>query len=377
MNIEPASRLSPVSPAPRPDHPLQWQVGAVHAIRVLGREPGGRFRLLVEEHEIDAEAAPGVLLPDRFTARVARGGAQPQLDVVLGEDTLDSDLARALLARIPRQSGLPALLADLHQLLLAPSAVQEPTLVDALSSLARMIADASAFASSDTTEAHLRNSGLFLEARLIADGEPETLVRRDWKAGLLRLAAAIEPLAGAASPMSVDALPPPQPARPLPRQPRARRGAPGWHGDTAEWARLRQLLNGSIARIEIAQLQAIGPSPTWLFEIPLRGRGGFDVLQLRICAAANGGAQPAWQVEIAIDLPALGPIGADLSVRGERVTVQLWADVAAVARRMEATLAGLATQLQNSGLIVEHIACRYGAPEPPSDRPGGIFSTTA
>lgn len=377
MNIEPTSRLSPLSPAPGPDHPMQWLVGAVHAIQVLAREPGGRFRLLVDDHEVNADAAPGTLLPDRFTARVTRGGGQPQLDVAVDNDAPNPGLARALLGRIPRQSGLPALLADLHLLLQAPAATRIPEVPETLASLAQLISSASAFASGDATHATLRSSGLFLEARLADGTEPSAQLHRDWKAALLRLASAIEPLADNATQMSIDALPPPQPARPLPRQPRARRGASGWQGDAAAWARLRQLLSGCIARIEIAQLQATGPTPVWLFELPLRGRGGFDVLQLRIRPGTSAGAQPAWQIEIAIDLPALGAIGADLSVRGDRVALHLWAAVAAVARRMEATLAGLATRLQQAGLIVEHIACRYGAPEPPSEGPGGLFSSTA
>src|SRR3546814_20593865 len=72
-------------------------------------------------------------------------------------------------------------------------------------------------------------------------------------------------------------------------------------------------------------------------------------------------------VEIAIDLPALGAIGAEVRIAGNRVRVQFWAELSAVARRIESSLVALAGKLQSHGLIVEHVACRYGRPDP-SDR---------
>src|SRR3546814_8720357 len=71
------------------------------------------------------------------------------------------------------------------------------------------------------------------------------------------------------------------PLRELPRQPRGQRVP--WRANASDWGRMHHAALAAVARLEIAQLQAGARQPAWLFEMPMRGRGGLDVLQLRIC----------------------------------------------------------------------------------------------
>lgn len=379
MNIEPASRLAPLSPAPAPNHPVNWLVGSVHPAQVLRRHPDGRVTLRIDDEELLTETPPGQALPQTFRVRVTRSGTRPELELLADErDDEESTRARALLALIPRQAGLPALLAELNAVHEAADTRIPPAIQAALAQVGAALATPSAFADSTRVARSLENSGLLLEARLLdaARGNGYLTLSSDWKASLLGLIAALAPYPATAQADARSDLPPPQPSRELLRQPRGQRVP--WRANASDWGRLHHAALGAVARLEIAQLQAGARQPAWLFEIPMRGRGGLDVLQLRIrpqpTSAQDDGA---WMIEIAVDLPALGAIGAEVRIAGNRVRVQFWAELSAVARRIESSLAALAGKLQSHGLIAEHVACRYGRPEPSPGASGGLLSATA
>lgn len=379
MNIEPASRLAPLSPAPAPGHPVTWVVGSVHPAQVLKRHRDGRVTLRVDNEEFLADTPPDQALPQAFRVRVTRSGNRPELELV-GDEGDDDDAARsrALLALIPRQAGLSSLLAELNAVHEASDTRVAPAIQAAMAQVNAAIAAPSAFAGSTMVSQVLENSGLLLEARLLdtARSSGYRTFASDWKASLLGLIAALAPYPATAQVDSRSDLPPPQPLRGLPRQPRGQRVP--WRANGSDWGRLHHAALGVVARLEIAQLQAGARQPAWLFEIPMRGRGGLDILQLRFSPQpASTGGDWAWMIEIAIDLPALGAIGAEVRIVGNRVRVQFWAELSAVARRIESSLAALAGKLQLHGLIVEHVACRYGRPESSPGASGGLLSATA
>lgn len=379
MNIEPASRLAPVSPAPAPGHPVSWIVGSVHPAHVLGRYPDGRVALRVDDEELAAQVTAKADLPATFRVRVKVAGSRPELEIV-GDDA-DADEAaqtRALLALIPRQAGLAGLLAELHAIHAASDTAIPSSIQSALEQLDGAMASPSRFADAAAVMRTLEASGMAMEAgllRAIQDNRSLSL-SGDWKASLLRLAAALSGYRAAAPADGRSDLQPPQPGRELPRQPRATRVP--WRGNASDWGRLHHVAQGVLARQSIAQLQAAASAPSWLFELPMRGRGGLDVLQLRFTpTAADAGNVAGWLIEIAIDLPALGAIGGELRIAENRVRVHFWAEMSAVARRIESSLSAVTDRLQRQGLVVEHAACRYGRPEPSMGGSGRLLSATA
>jgi len=379
VNIEPASRLAPVSPAPAPSHPVSWIVGSVHPAHVLGRYPDGRVALRVDDEELLAEAPPDKVLPHAFRVRVTRAGTKPELELIRDEsDDDEAARTRALLALIPRQAGLAGLLAELHAVHAAPDTAIPAQIQPVLAQLNAAMASASDFSDAASVLQALHSSGMSMEARLLrAIQENRNLsLSGDWKASLLRLTAALSHYPPAAPVDSRSDLQPPQPDRELPRQPRAPRVP--WRGNASDWGRLHHAAQGVIARQTIAQLQSGAKSPTWQFEIPMHGRGGLDVLQIRFAPTTTGaGNEPGWLIQVAIDFPALGAIGAEIRIVENRVRVQFWAEISAVARRIESSLTTITDRLQRQGLVVEHAACRYGRPEPSPGASGGLVSATA
>jgi len=382
VNIEPTSRLAPLSPAPGPSTPVNWQVGALLGAQVVGRHSDGRLALRVDHEDVLAEVPADAVLPRSFRVRVTRGGARPHLELVDDSGSDDAARTRTLLALVPKQAGLTALMAELQPVLDASSDRFAAEIATALAIIDTSIPTPGAFADAAATANVLGNAGLSLESRLahaVAAGGDVALVR-DWKAALARLVGALDQYPAIAAADARGDLPPPSPGQDLPRQPRAPRLPSPSRASPADWGRLRHAAQGVLARIEIAQLQTQAAVPAWLFELPMRGRGGFDVLQIRIAAAASehrAGDGVAWTIAIAMDLPALGAIGADIALRGNRIRVALWAELSAVARRLESSLAALTGSLQAQGLIVEHAACRYGSPQRPPAASGGWLSATA
>lgn len=360
-----------------------WQVGAVMAAHVLSRHSDGRLTLRVDQEEVLTEVPLGAIVPRSFRVRVARGGTHPHFEVVEEVESEEASRLRALLSLVPKQSGLAALMAELQPVLDGNSSRFPSDIGNALAILDNAIPSPSMFANVGTAATTLGNAGLSLEGRLaraLAAGSDAPLLR-DWKAALARLSGALQQFPPIAAADARGDLPPPLPAQDLPRQPRAPRLPSPGRGTSADWGRLRHAAEGVLARIEIAQLQTQIPRPVWLLELPIRGRGGFDVLQIRIAPAAGeraAGDPPPWNITISMDLPALGAVGADITlVRGNRVRVALWAELSAVARRIESSLTALVHSLQAEGIIVEHAACRYGSPERPPAGSGGLLSATA
>ncbi len=379
MNIEPASRLAPVSPAPAPNHPTAWLIGSVHSAHVLGRYPDGRVALRVDDEELLADAPPDKVLPRAFRVRVTRAGTKPELELIADEgDDDEAARTRALLALIPRQAGLAGLLAELHAVRTATDTTVPAQIQPTLAQLSAAMASASDFADAASVWRILNDSGIAMEARLLsaAQDNRNLSLNGDWKASLSQLTAALSHYPATAPADRRSDLQPPQPGRELPRQPRAPRVP--WRGNASDWGRLHHAAQGVIARQTIAQLQAGALSPAWLFEIPMHGRGGLDVLQLRIAPTSTGVRdESGWLIQVAIDLPALGAIGAEIRIIENRVRIQFWAEISAVARRIESSLAKVADRLQRQGLMVEHVACRYGCPEPSPGASGGLVSATA
>src|SRR3546814_6162317 len=111
-----------------------------------------------------------------------------------------------------------------------------------------------------------------LEARLLDAARDNVYLAftGDWKASLLVLIAALAPYPATAQADSRSDLPPPQPLRELPRQPRGQR-AP-WRANASDWGRTLHAALAAVARLEIDQLQAGARHPACLFEMPKRGR---------------------------------------------------------------------------------------------------------
>ncbi|EKT4465797.1 flagellar hook-length control protein FliK [Pseudomonas putida] len=295
-----------------------------------------------------------------------------------------------------RQASLPGLLDALQQLARTPNGngdlrVSAERLLANLPE-ARQLGDAKAVAQA------LQSSGAFLEAKLLtglAGG-----VATDLKAQLIRLVAQTTPpvptgtpfnpavastLAQAFPGMARGALgmlernaPKPQPgAFPLPSR---------LLKSLEEEGDLQQLLRlaaAAIARLQSHQLSSLQQTginengnllTTWQSEIPIRHGQEFIPLQVKLQREETPEQQAdpqreqrdplasLWRLELAFDLPPLGPLQVQAQLNQGRLSGQLWAQLPQTAQLIERQLGELRERLVARGLEVGDLECHPGTP---------------
>lgn len=342
-----------------------WRIGAVLSARPLGVSPTGLLVLQVGALTVEADVAHGQL-PSHFQVRVLSLGAQPQLEVLA--HTADPTFQRMLRERLPQQNGYTPLLATLTALAQRPALRQlPPDIRTALAVLEQALRTPAEITKGNGLREAIRRSGLFFESRLLGPhGQQPALTTDDWKGALLRLAGLLDKRQAAPPPSGRADIDPPLLQRNL--QAQARLPLPPLSADT-DVATLLQRLHGDVkaalARIEVAQLDAsANPAAAWVVEIPLLGKDGHDVLQIRLehsVDTVDGGQ--SWNLGFALDLPALGPIQGELQLREPRLSVRMWAERSETAQKLERQFTPLRQRLAACGVLLDQLSCQVGVPQ--------------
>ncbi|QWT20407.1 flagellar hook-length control protein FliK [Bacillus sp. NP157] len=349
-----------------------WAVGTLLAARLLGPTEAGKILLDIGGMAVEADAA-GTSLPQQFSVRVLTQGAQPQLEVVLG-NTDERVAMQGLRERLPQQNGYSQLLGVLSTLARRPiaRALPEP-LRAALATLESAISQPDDLGTPDGMKQAIAKSGAFLESHL-AQPDDQAPASDDFKAALLLLRRALtdipqtrQAMIQAPSRPFTDT-PPPLGKRALVAQPRAEELAVEEDSVDGLISHLRTDVRAALSRVEIGQLESQPQSGLWMIEIPLAGVRGYDVLQLRIEEGkpAPGEPEGLWTVGFAIDPPTLGAVQGEIQLRGSRVSVRLWAQYAETVSRLENEFTPLRRVLEKSNLQLDHFACMHGLPVPTS-----------
>ena len=135
---------------------------------------------------------------------------------------------------------------------------------------------------------------------------------------------------------------------------------------------LLQQAEAALARIQLHQLAAVPREGErglleWLFELPIRRGDDIDLWSLRLLHDRDQPAQPArqpsphWTVQLAFDLPGLGPVQAQVQLRDARVSAHFWTQQAEALPLFRDHLHELRTALNGAGLEVEELNCRHGS----------------
>lgn len=377
-----------------------WRIGSVLPARRLALLDASRALLRVAGASVEADVPDAQSLPPQFQVRVVSNGRTPVLEVL--DAATPSPLHIALRATLPRQAGYAPLLASFAALARLPQvrALPAPARL-ALAAFESSVPAPADLSTGDGLRQALAGSGLFYENHLlqVANGRPQAMtpLLHDFKAALMRLvqtlgatrtalAAAPEATArtasraddGHASPGHAIDTPPPLPSRPLHIQPRAtagtRLGLPDLLQDVHDHAA------AALARVEIAQMSshpALNPG-LWLLDLPVRGEGGYDIVQMRVEKEPGAGAETmdtdenkSWALDFALELPGLGPLQAQIRLHAQQVQIRLWAGREASAERLDAASTRLAAMLSASGLHLQQWQCQHGLPvaNAPLNRP--------
>ncbi|BBH45120.1 flagellar hook-length control protein FliK [Pseudomonas sp. KU43P] len=314
---------------------------------------------------------------DQSLRFVPLSGRQEQLNV-----------AQQLATQQGRQASLPGLLDALQQLARTGDGELRGSAERLLASLpdARQLGDAKSLAQA------LANSGTFLEAKLL--GGLATGV--DLKAQLLRLVAQV-PVDGAITSASPSSLAQIMPAvarsalgmleRVSPRQPPGVFPLPSRllqaMEDEGDLQQLLRLAAAAISRLQshaLSSLQQTGTlengnlQTTWQTEIPVRHGQEFIPLQAKLQREDTPEQQAdprreqrdplesLWRIELAFDLPPLGPLQVQAQLTQGRLSGQLWAELPDTARLIDSQLGALRERLLARGLEVGDLACHPGTP---------------
>ncbi|HFD80849.1 MAG TPA: flagellar hook-length control protein FliK [Gammaproteobacteria bacterium] len=143
-------------------------------------------------------------------------------------------------------------------------------------------------------------------------------------------------------------------------------------------AGLLQQTESVLARIQLQQLAALPREGErglleWLLELPLRRGDVIDLWSLRIVGeeAPRRRKQPGqrrWSVQLAFDLPGLGPVQAQVRLTGETVSARFWPEQPQTRALFDAHLQELRSALTGAGLEVAELECLQG-PLPCAESP--------
>lgn len=133
---------------------------------------------------------------------------------------------------------------------------------------------------------------------------------------------------------------------------------------------LRQT-EAALARIHLHQL-ASHPREVerglleWLFELPVRRGDDIDLWAMRFVRekaeqrAHRQKVQHSWSVQLGFDLPGLGPVQAQVTLRGERVSTRFWAGKEDVLPLFHDNLQALQKMFGEAGLETGELECVPG-----------------
>jgi len=145
---------------------------------------------------------------------------------------------------------------------------------------------------------------------------------------------------------------------------------PNLPSEASASAELLRQVEGVLARVQVQQLQSLHAEnqgrQLWAMELPIKTHQGIDLFDFRIerdaQQQADDEARTPWSVTLAFDLAGLGAIRTVISLRGETISTQFWAEQRDTSRLFNQHLDNLRNQFDQVGLNVGKLECRCGTP---------------
>lgn len=224
-------------------------------------------------------------------------------------------------------------------------------------------------------------SGIFQETAL---KNGQTPAQTDLKSALLTLRQTLSSWLGSqAAPVQPAPMAPPVRGGVLRARAMQEAGGIDPASSTAEEAGkiLLDRTEAALSRIRLHQHASL-PDPTgkqggdWSLDLPVLVGNHQTLLQMQIHRDGRSGGEqenePGWQMRFALNLPALGEVGAQVSLRGGATGIMLWAGEPETAALLESELPELRTALAATGLRAGSIVVRRGEPSA-TQAPSGHF----
>ena len=310
-------------------------------------------------------------------------------------------VTQQLVSQQSRQGSLDGLIQALQNLPTPPSS--DPTSNDLRAAVEKLLAglpDVQQLSTPKGLAQALANSGLFLEAKLLA--APNPTLAPDMKGDLLKLIAQLTPGLPANTNLNaliaantlMQAMPSfvrsalgmlgQVSAKPLPTSfPLPERHLQSQDGE-GDLEHLLRLAAAAVSRLQSHQLSSLEQTgvtddgrllSTWQLEIPMRNLQDIVPLQVKFQREEapekeqpherrdeREPKQPLWRVDLAFDMEPLGPMQIQAQLIKGSLSSQLWAERPYTASLIESNLAALRERLLASGLNVGDLDCHLGKP---------------
>lgn len=360
-----------------------WRAGQrLLAVVLRGTPPGGgEAQLRIGRETLRARAQMPLVAGERLAIEVSR--LTPNITLrVLGTDrpatAPDSPTLTALRALLPRQGGLPQLFAVLMAALARTpqaGAVKADALHQAIERLLNSLLRSTQLGGdAGALRRAILNTGVLFDARTAAGRQTGNDLKGLLLALLRNSAVADGQAPASGTPAEARTPMPPRDGQALSAQPRVPLPQSTAAGADALATAIRDAASGAIARTTLHQMSSADGSQGGTFllhgELPIRDRDGVDVVHFRIRRNARKAKRQSgeqdWQVGLALDLPALGPLHARIGVHGRSVSTRFWAERATTRESIERELPSLAEALRGCGLEATSLSCQAGTP--PAER---------
>lgn len=377
IELAPATNLGLLGRAP--GMIPEWRVGAVVEAVAVRDATTGQLWLNLGQVRLPARVASGdpagPANGETLRLRVLRNSPVLAFEALETAATRFDPASDALRRVLPRQASPAALLASLGTLMqssdlknLLPSRVAESAarLWSGLATTAQL-SDAAGVAAAVT------RSGVFMEAKLATNTGTAlaSLPLQDLKALLLNLQGAL----AAQGPQALareNGSPAPSPPAPLPMLhgsllplPSAAGTLAAADSPAAAVDALSRDTEGALARLTATQLiNGAAGGLAWLVEIPVRHEDEARMLRFRFEreSARESKEQTGWTLEAALELGSRESVHARVSLRQQRVSVQLRSDAPHIVARLKAHTGELTGALERAGLNVDQVICLHGLP---------------
>ncbi len=413
-NIQPSAPLSRTA-VPTPQAVRLWSVGQLFEATVIGRTTENSITLRIGRENFSAATRLDVANGTQLTLRVTKTTPLPTLEVVTppNNKTLQTAIENGFKANLPQQlplkHALPPLLSYVKQ---APPTPDTKALTTAVNRVLEKLPDLGTLATPQGLRRAVKDSGLFLEARLAVQPQAAKTqpAQHDLKHQLQLLRSLIdrhtttpavkrEPPAQTpeSSPGTREPPPPPTADRlPTPAlttrrstftTPVAARGtelspgsrAPSNTNESAPLTRpnvepraLTQNLDAAVARIETQQLKAVNAAleqHTYLAtEIPHQRAGTVDVIELLFEQerdAETSDQNPPFTATLEVPVAETSSLRAKIVLHEGLIHVNLWSEDQALVEHIERHSSALEIALAEAGLNVGEVGVkRTPKPDP-------------
>lgn len=360
----------------------EWRVGAILQATAIRDAATRQLWLQIGDTRHPARIASGdergPAHGEQLQLRVLRNSPVLALETLARSHAMSQDTAisEALRRHLPRQASPALLLANLAWIAQGKSGTDAlpRAVTQAAMNLWQVFATPHSLRQPDGLQEAMMRSGAFLEANLAASqsGNGAALARTDLKALMLMLSRLLREHGARPAAARADAeVHAPVPTAPGPLTTLLNSPATFALADTPmqQLHELARQTEGALARLttlQIANSTQEGGTQTLLLEVPFRDEDRASMLRLRVQRDASGhhadAADSAWSIEAALDLGTAGPLHARITLRGQRVGVQLRAASATFVDTLAAHTTQLEAMLREAGLEIDRVVCLHGMP---------------